>query len=97
VWFIPSTRCGYYTLVFGFFCNSSALMSRYFPIFFLGLLFSSGSAFKASLAFKEVTTFLPVLSSNSNLATLATLPPCLATFLFSSKSFGLVAAEISFV
>ena len=32
-------------------------------------------------AFKEDTTFLPVFDSSSFKATLATLPPCLATFL----------------
>jgi hypothetical protein len=65
--------------------------------FFLAFFAFSGKTFKASFAFIAVTTFLPVLASNSSLATFATVPPCIATFLLSSKFFGLVAAEISFV
>jgi len=37
---------------------------------------------------ESVTTFLPVLASSSLRATLATLPPCLATVLLSSKFSG---------
>ena len=48
---------------------------------------SLGIVFSVSFAFNEVTTFFPVLASNSSRATLATLPPCLATFLLSSISF----------
>jgi len=45
----------------------------------------------------ELTTFLPVFASNSFLATLATFPPCFATFLLSAKFLGSTACEISFV
>jgi hypothetical protein len=48
-------------------------------------------------AFSKLTTFLPVLASNSLRATFATLPPCFATLLLASKFFGSTAYEISFV
>ena len=52
---------------------------------------------KIAFAFNAVTTFLPVFASSSFIATLATLPPCAATFLLASKSFGFTASEISLV
>jgi hypothetical protein len=52
---------------------------------------------KSCFAFNAITTILPVYVSNSFMATLATLPPCFATFLLSSKFFGFTACEISLV
>ena len=72
------------------------IFSEHIFIYFL-LFCSSICCFKVSFAFNAVTTFFPVLDSNSVMATLATLPPCSATFLFYSKLSGLVAVEISFV
>lgn len=67
-----------------------AAVQDYFSFLFSGLPFSP-------FAFCDVTTFFPVRDSSSFLATFATLPPCLATFLLSLKSLGLVATEISLV
>lgn len=64
----------------GHFCRFSWFQLFLFLLFFL-IVPSLGKAFSAAFAFKEVTTFLPVLASNSSLATLATLPPCFAAFL----------------
>jgi hypothetical protein len=72
---------------------NAILFVKYHHFFFL---FLSGKS-KTDFAFNVLTTFLPVFSSSSFLATCATLPPCFATFLLSSKSFGLTAYEISLV
>jgi hypothetical protein len=61
------------------------------------MLFQFLLSFAGGKKFSPVTILLPVFASNSFLAFLATLPPCLATFLLYSKSFGLVAADMSFV
>ena len=48
-------------------------------------------------AFKGLTTFLPVSSSNFKRASLAIAPPRLATFSCSGNVEGLTVSEISFV
>ena len=64
----------------------------YIKAYFFYFNFSeSPLPFNNSFALRVVTTFLPVLASSSFLATLATFPPCLATFLLCSKSFGFTA------
>lgn len=52
--------------------------------FFFGFFLPPSLRCKAVLALSDVTTFFPVLASSSFLATFATLPPCLATFLLAS-------------
>ena len=76
------------------FCSFSIVYFFFLGFSFLAVVFFSP---KTDLAFIELTTFLPVLASNSNLATLATLPPYFAIFLLSLKFSGFTACEISLV
>jgi hypothetical protein len=70
--------------------NNSIILGMYKHYSFMVLSFFSCKAF---FAFNAVTTFLPVFASSSFIATLATLPPCFATFLLSSKPFGPTACR----